>query len=173
MRLWEEMLRTLRRQGKVGVGGMSCLRMGYSPKDLRHWGAWKWEVFLGKMDEEMEKGTRKRRRHPKGEISTKVPHGAWLNAAGMLWGQWRSHLRIVLIRPWGTQKSHWWKAALWETHIPGTLPPRCASGFWQVTKRCRYCSIRGVKVHRESVCTRMVKAEAVRPPPLLVYWVEW
>lgn len=115
----------------------------------------------------MEKGTRKRRRHPKGETSTKVPHGPWLNPAGMLWGQRRSHLRIVLIRPWGTQKSHWCKAALWGTHIPGTLPPRCASGFWQVTKRCRYYSIWGMKAHRESVCTRRVKVEAVRPSCLL------
>ena len=172
MRLREEMLWTPMRQGKAGIGGTSCLRMGYSPKDLRHWGAWKWELFLGTMDEEVEKGTRKRRRHPKGEISTKVSLGAWLNPAGMLWGQWRSHLRNVLIRPWGTQKSHWWKAALWEHTFQALYLRDVPVGFGRWQKDAATALFGGWK-RIENLCTRMVKAEAVRPPPLLVYWVEW
>lgn len=69
----------------------------------RGWGGWR-------KGPGREGGNAREKYQPKSHMK----HGSSLQGH---WGQRRPYLKIVLIRPWGTQKGYWWKAALWGTHI--------------------------------------------------------
>ena len=174
MRLWQEILQTLRRQGKVGVGGWAVLGWVIHQKT---WGTGEHECdFLRSIPRKNEWGDGERDQEEKeasqGRNINQSPPWSLAQPCRDALGSTEVTSQDCPDQALGHPEESLMKGCPLGTHLPGTLPLRCAGGFWQMTKRCRSYSIWGVKAHRESVCTRVVKAEAGRPPSLLVYWVE-